>query len=52
MGASPSPIVASIFLNTFEIYCVAVCPINFKVQFYRRYLDDTFLHFRNEYQAK
>ena len=52
MGASPSPIVANIFLNHFETHCLAECPINFKPQFYRRYLDDTFLIFRNEDQAK
>ena len=52
MGASPSPIVANIFLNYFETECLAECPANFKPQSYRRYLDDTFLIFRNEDQAK
>ena len=52
MGASPSPIIANIFLNHFETHCLAECPVNFKPQFYRRYLDDTFLIFRNEDQAK
>ena len=51
MGASPSPIVANIFLNYFETDCLAECPTNFRPQFYWRYLDDTLLIFRNEDQA-
>ena len=48
MGQSPSPTVANIFLNYFETKCLAECPDDFKPQFYRRYLDDTFLIFSNE----
>ena len=36
MGASPSPIVANIFLNHIETDCLAECPTNYKPQFYRR----------------
>ena len=52
MGASPAPIVANIVLNYFETDYLAECYTNFKPQFYRRYLDDTFLIFRHEDQAK
>ena len=52
MGQSPSPTVANIFLNYFQTKCLAEFPDDFKPQFYRRYLDDTFLIFNNEQQAK
>ena len=52
MSQSLSSIIANIFLNHLETHCRAECPTNFKPQFYRRYLDDTFLIFRNEGQAK
>ena len=52
MGTSPSAaIVSNVFLNHFETHCLAECSINFKSQFYRRYLDDSFFIFRNEDQA-
>ena len=52
MGQLPSPTVANIFLNYFEIKCLAGCPDDFKPQYYRRYLEDTFLIIHNEQQAK
>ena len=52
MGSSISPVIANIFLNNFESTVLANCPLNFKPSFYRRYMDDTFLLFRNEQQAK
>ena len=52
MGAPSSPTVANIFLNYLQTKYLAECPDNFKPQFYRRYLDDTFLIFNNEQQAK
>ena len=52
MGASPSPTIDNIFLNYFETVGLAECPDDFKPKFYRRYLDDMFLIFSNEQQAK
>lgn len=52
MNAFPSPTVANIFLKYFETKCLAECLYNFKPQFHRRYLEDTFLIFINEQQAK
>ena len=46
MGASPFPIVTNVFLNYFEIQCLADCWV------YRRYLDDTFLIFNNKQPGK
>lgn len=51
MGSSLSPIIANIFLNHFEEMHLNGCPNNIKPQLYRRYLDDTFLLFRNSDQA-
>jgi len=52
MGASLSPTVANIFLNSFETDALEACPPDIKPLFYRRYLDDTFILFHSENQAK
>ena len=52
MGGPISPVAANIFLNDFECKILDDCPPQFKPQFYKRYLDDTFLLFNSEQQAK
>ena len=52
MGSSLSPIIANIFLDKFERNLLSGCPIDCKPRFYRRYLDDTFIIFNNEAEAK
>ena len=52
MCGSISPVAANIFLNKFECTVLADDPLPFKPQFYERYLDDTFLLFNSEMQAK
>ena len=52
MGSSISPLVANIFLNSFEISVLNSCPLDFKPSFYKRYLDDTFLLFQSAEQAQ
>ena len=52
MGSPISPLIANIFLNKFETSILNNCPVNFKPQFYKRYLDDTFLLFKDEQQSK
>jgi len=51
MGSSLSPLVANIFLCNFEKKFFDTCPEEFKPQFYRRYLDDTFILFRNREES-
>jgi len=52
MGSPLSPVAANIFLNFFETRLLNQCPLNIKPSFYRRYLDDTFLLFNDEQQAR
>ena len=52
MGSAISPLIANVFLNHFETSILENCPTNIKPKFYRRYLDDTFLLFENENQAR
>ena len=52
MGGPVSPEAANIFLNSCEIAAMTDCPIHFKPKFYMRYLDDSFLLFDNEQQAR
>ena len=52
MGSAASPVIANVFLNHFETTVLNNCPADFKPKFYRRYLDDTFLLFDNEEQAR
>ena len=43
---------ANIFLNNFKTKVLSECPSSFKPKFYKRYLDDTFLLFTSEQQAR
>ena len=52
MGGSCSPIIANIFLNEFETNVIDNCPLDFKPQLYKSYLDDTFLLFDSEVKAR
>lgn len=52
MGSSLSPIIANIFLNDFETKHLNNCPAQFRPTFYRRYLDDTFILFDTESNAR
>ena len=47
MGAPLSPVIANIFLCEFETKAMQQCNLNTRPQFYRRFLDDTFLIFEN-----
>ena len=46
------PIFANIFLCFLEDQFLNQCPLNFKPIFYRRYVDDAFMLFRNQNHAK
>ena len=48
MGSPIAPVLANIFLNYHETNWLNNCPINIKPVLYRRYMDDTFLLFKNE----
>ena len=50
MGTPCGPTLANIFLCYHEKKWLQDCPIDFKPQVYKRYVDDTFLLFRNETQ--
>jgi len=52
MGSPLSPVAANIFLNFFETSLLNQCPLDIKPSFYKRYLDDTFMLFSNEQQAR
>ena len=52
MGSSISPVFVNIFLNQFETSMLNNCLENFTPSFYKRYLDDTFLLFRDEQQTQ
>ena len=47
MGSPLSPVIANVFLCNFENQYLEQCDPTFKPDFYRRYLDDTFILFRN-----
>ena len=47
MGGPLSPNLANIFMCDFESKCLTNCPQEFKPVFYRRYVDDCFLVFRD-----
>ena len=50
MGTPCGPTLANIFLCYHEKKWLQDCPIDFKPQVYKRYVDDTFLLFKNETQ--
>ena len=51
MGLSLSPTFANIFLCYYESIWLQDCPSDFKPVLYRRYVDDTFLQFRDPAHA-
>ena len=51
MGSPLGPTFANIFMCSLEEYMLDNCPLAFRPLFYRRYVDDTFLLFRNKAQA-
>ena len=51
MGSPLSATLANVFLCYHERRWIDNCPVNFKPQFYRRYMDDTFIVFDNCDQA-
>ena len=48
MGSPLGPTLANIFLCHHEEMWLDNCPIQFKPDYYRRYVDDTFLLFRDK----
>ena len=52
MGNSISAVLANIFMSHHEQIWLDNCPIEFKPVMYRRYVDDTFLLFRNANHVK
>ena len=52
MGSPLSPTLANIFLCHHESQWISDCPNSFKPKYYKRYMDDTFLIFEDEDQAK
>lgn len=51
MGSPLGPTFANIFMCNFENNFLNNCPIDFKPTFYKRYIDDTFLLFKNKTHA-
>ena len=51
MGLPQSPAFANMFLSHHEYSWINNCPNNFKPLFYRRYMDDTFVLFRDKSHA-
>ena len=51
LGSALSPIIANIFLNSFETKYLSECPPEYQLFYYRRYLDDTFILFNRFNQA-
>ena len=47
MGSSLGPVYADVFMGFNECIWLSECPVDFKPLFYRRYVDDTFLVFRD-----
>ena len=52
MGGCISPTLANSFLCHFETKWLQDCPVQFKPALYRRYVDDTFLLFRDQSHVK
>ena len=52
MGNPLDPIFPDIFLDRYDKKRLDNCPFTFKPQFYQRYVDDTFLIFKNKAQIK
>ena len=52
MGSPLGPTFANLFLCHFEKIWLQNCPSDFQPILYRRYVDDTFVIFKHENQAK
>lgn len=52
MGGCVSPVLADIFLSHYENIWLDECPESFRPVFYKRYVDDTFLLFRDRTHAE
>ena len=52
MGSPLGPTLANIFLCHYEEIWLDNCPLQFKPEYYRRYVDDTFVLFKNEDHVK
>ena len=52
MGSSLGPSMANIFLCHYETIWLENCPSEFKPIFYRRYIDDTVILFKDPTHAK
>ena len=52
MGSPLGPTLANAFMCHMESKWLQECPIDFKPDFYKRYVDDTFLIFNNESHVK
>ena len=48
MGSPLGPTLANVFLSHYEEIWLDNCPLQFKPDYYRRYVDDTFVLFRDE----
>ena len=51
MGSPLGPTLANLFLAYYEEKWLNDCPVQFKPQYYRRYVDDVFLMFENRSQV-
>ena len=47
MGNPLGPTLANAFLSHYEVKWLDECPVDFKPLVYKRYIDDTFLVFKN-----
>ena len=52
MGLPLGPTLANIFMCHFETNWIATCPVEFRPEVYKRYVDDTFILFRDASHAK
>jgi len=52
MGSPLSAILANTYLSHYEIQWLNKCPETFKPSHYKRYMDDTFLLFKEQHQVK
>ena len=51
MGLPLAPSFANIFMNHFETKFILNCPSEYCPIFYRRYVDDTYVLFKNKFHA-
>ncbi|XP_064098125.1 uncharacterized protein LOC135209357 [Macrobrachium nipponense] len=51
MGSPLGPTFANIFMNSLEEHIMDTCPLSFLPLFYKRYVDDTFVLFKQDFNA-